>query len=262
MPRQRLLAITLILALTSTGFCASLSAAEATIAVASNFSQTMAVLVERFEESTPHRLRVVLGSSGKLFAQISNGAPFDVFLSADAMKPALLEEQGLGVSGSRKTFAIGRLALWGNSSVIPVGAESFLNSGVSTVAIANPRLAPYGLAGEQVLGALGLLENPPFTIVQGENIAQTYQFVYTGNADIGLVSLAQLYAPDTEATGSYWPVPTELHEPIVQDLVILQAGEANAAALAFIEFLNDPLAIEVIESFGYLTTFAKDEKGR
>lgn len=248
-----LAAVVLVPVLLSAVSTATVRAEEATIAVASNFSQAMTALSQEFEESTSHRLSVVLGSSGRLYAQISNGAPFDVFLSADAAKPAMLEEKGLAVQDSRSTYAIGRLALWGSRAVAPVGADSLLGDSLGSVAIANPRLAPYGLAASQVLDGLGLLAKPTFKLVQGENIAQTYQFVFTGNADLGFVSLSQLSGPNAKIMGNYWPVPNELHEPIVQDLVILKAGSGNAAAKAFTEFLKSPVATGIIESFGYLT---------
>jgi molybdate transport system substrate-binding protein len=232
-------------------------AGEATIAVASNFIKPMAALVKEFEVYSPYKLRVVYGSSGRLFAQISNGAPFDVFLSADSLKPARLIEDGYGVAGSQRTYAIGRLALWSNKAGVSVKNEDILSNGAfRAIAIANPRLAPYGLAAKQSLESMGLWEQLKSKLVQGENISQTYQFVFTANADVGFVSYSQLEIQNGAEATNYWLIPSEYHEAITQDSVLLERGADNKASLEFIEFLKSDSAIKLIESFGYLRPLA------
>jgi molybdate transport system substrate-binding protein len=231
-------------------------AAQATIAVASNFVAPMNALIEEFEALSSHELRVVYGSSGRLFAQITNGAPFDVFLSADSVKPARLIEDGYGVAGSQMTYAIGRLALWSNKGSNKAIAnlnieEILLNEDFSVIAIANPRLAPYGLAAKQSLESMGLWERVKSKLVQGENISQTYQFVFTGNADIGFVSYSQVRGENSRQATNYLLVPSEYHEAIAQDSLLLERGAQNKASLAFIEFLKSNSAGKLIESFGY-----------
>lgn len=240
----------ILLCLFSVGYRAA--AEESTIAVASNFIRPMTALVEEFEAKSSHKLRVVYGSSGRLFAQISNGAPFDVFLSADSVKPAALIEDGYGVTGSQMTYAIGRLALWSNKAVVKVDSEEILlNKEFSAIAIANPRLAPYGLAAKQSLESLGLWERLKSKLVQGENISQTYQFVFTGNADIGFVSYSQLGNGNNGEMTNYWLVPSDYHDAITQDSVLLERGAENKASLGFINYLKSDSARKLIESFGY-----------
>lgn len=240
----------ILLSLMSYGYSAI--AAEATIAVASNFIQPMNALVEGFEAESTHKLRVVYGSSGRLFAQISNGAPFDAFLSADSVKPAGLIENGYGVPGSQMTYAIGRLALWSNKIDVGVnGKDILLSENFSAIAIANPRLAPYGLAAKQSIESMGLWEQLKRKLVQGENISQTYQFVFTGNADIGFVSYSQLGGGNSGNATNYWLVPSEYHDAITQDSVLLERGADNKAALEFIAYLKSDSASKLIESFGY-----------
>jgi molybdate transport system substrate-binding protein len=231
-------------------------AAEATIAVASNFIAPMNALVEEFEALSSHKLRVVYGSSGRLFAQITNGAPFDVFLSADSEMPTRLIADGYGVAGSQMTYAIGRLALWSNKESSKAIAklsieEILLNEGFSVIAIANPRLAPYGLAAKQSLESMGLWERLKSKLVQGENISQTYQFVFTGNADIGFVSYSQLGSENSRQATNYLLVPSEHHDAIAQDSVLLERGTQNKASLMFIDYLKSNSAGKLIESFGY-----------
>lgn len=236
----------------SLSFPVFLRADEARVAVASNFSQAMDALITEFEQATPHTLEAVYGSSGRLYAQISNGAPFDAFLSADTVKPSMLEENGFAVQGSKASYAVGRLALWTNKGLDKVRSlDAVKAADVKTVAIANPRLAPYGMAGKQVLESLGFEAALPFTLVQGENIVQAYQFVFTGNADIGFVALSQVSGPANQVSGSYWLIPAELHEPIVQDLVLLKRGQSNPAARAFVGFLKGSAAGKIIQSYGY-----------
>ena len=229
------------------------SAGQATIAVASNFIKPMTALVKEFEAWSPHKLTVVYGSSGRLFAQISNGAPFDVFLSADSLKPTRLIEDGYGVAGSQMTYAVGRLALWSNKAGVVVNNEDVLSSRTfSAIAIANPRLAPYGLAAKQSLESMGLWEQLKSKLVRGENISQTYQFVFTANADVGFVSYSQLEIQNGAEASNYWLIPSEYHAAITQDSLLLERGADNQVSLEFIEFLKSDSAIKLIESFGYL----------
>ena len=220
------------------------------VAVAANFGAVQAELARRFEERTGYRVRASPGATGQLYAQIRHGAPYDVLLAADAERPRLLEEEGLGVPGSRFTYATGRLALYGPTldSVRPGGAD--LRSGFPThLAIANPRIAPYGAAAEQVLARLGLAAAVRPRIVQGESIAQTHQFVRSGAAEMGFVALSQVVG---EPRRTYWLVPEDHHAPILQDAVLLRRGEQSAAARAYLRFLRSEEARRVIESHGYM----------
>lgn len=226
-------------------------AGEALVAVAANFTGAMQRVVPLFESATGHRLKTSFGSTGKLYAQIKNGAPFDVFLAADQRRPALLEEQGLTVSGSRYTYAAGRLVLWSvdRSTVDPAGAV--LRSGeIERLAIANPKTAPYGAAALEILRNLGVYEALRARLVRGENISQTFQFVKTGNATLGLVALAQVRSLPA-GTGSVWIVPQGLYAPIRQDAVLLKRGASNAAARDFLTFLRGPQAQRIIGDLGY-----------
>lgn len=231
----------------------SARAAEALVAVATNFAEVMAALVPRFEADTDHRIRVSSGSTGKLYAQIRNGAPFDIFLAADRRRPELLESAGAAVAGSRFTYAIGRLVLW-SADANRIGADgaAVLRRGdFRHLAIANPKLAPYGLAAQQALSALGLWDPLKDRIVQGENIGQVFSLVATGNAEIGFVALSAVLSPRHKVTGSYWNVPVNLYEPIRQDAVLLSHGAENAAARAFLGYMKSAAARSVIARYGY-----------
>lgn len=218
------------------------------IAVASNFAHAMQALGDRFEADSRHSLTVSLGSTGKHFAQITNGAPFDIFLAADAERPARLEREGRIVIDSRFTYAIGRLAIWAPPHSRMDLPADLTRDEVARVAIANPRLAPYGRAAHETLKALGLWTAIEQKLVRGENIAQAFQFVFTGNADSGLIAQAQLAALSTEISGTVWEVPAELHAPIVQQAVLLRDSKA---ARAFLAFLRTETARAIITSAGY-----------
>lgn len=225
---------------------------EAIIASAANFTDTLEVLETRFEQTTPHRIRIVTGSTGQLFAQIRQGAPFDVFLAADADRPARLVEMGLAPADSRFTYAVGRLALWSPQpgrldalSLADIGALDFRR-----LAIANPELAPYGRAAMDVLDQLDLSAGFDDRIVRGENIAQVLALAATGNADLAFIALAQTRNPRIPA-GSFWTVPSELHTPIRQDAVLISRAEDNAAARAFLAFLGSDEARALIRQAGY-----------
>jgi molybdate transport system substrate-binding protein len=220
---------------------------HANIAVASNFIKPMQQLKAQFEKNTPHTIGVSYSSSGKLFAQIINGAPFDVFLSADQIKPVELIKQGKVSSHKRFTYAQGTLILWSSNTLLVNNSPDVLyDNKFRKVALANPKFAPYGQAAVDVLNHLALLEQTQPKWVMGESISQTYQFVATGNADIGFISFSQ--KPDY---GSYWLIPAGFYEPIKQDAVLLKNAEKNTAALAFFEFLKSNEAKNIIHSHHY-----------
>lgn len=224
------------------------------VAVAANFTGAMKSVVKQFEADTEHDVLLSFGSSGKILAQIQNGAPFEVFLSADQAKPEKLEQEGFVVAGSRFTYAIGALALWSSLPDFVENDYARLTSGdFNKLSLANPKLAPYGLAATQVLEALDLTEVTKEKWVQGENIAQTYQFVATGNANLGFVALSQIMSPGHATQGSSWVVPRELYSPIRQDAVLLKKGQDNLAARDLMVFLQSDKARKIIHSYGYQT---------
>lgn len=241
----------LLLAAAALLVSAPAAAGDIKAAVAANFADAMNELVPAFGEATGHTLVPVFGSTGKHYAQIVNGAPFDLFLAADVERPRRLEEEGLAVAGSRFTYAVGRLALWSREEelVDPAG-EVLAQGGFHRLAIANPELAPYGLAAEEVLKALGHWDALQPRLVRGETIAQAYQYVSTGNAELGFVALSQLRRPDGPPGGSSWLVPRRLHRPIEQQAVLLRDSDA---ARAFLDFLRGGTGRAIIERYGYAT---------
>ena len=227
-------------------------AAVVNVAVAANFTAPMKVIAAEFAKDTGHKANLSFASTGKFYAQIRNGAPFQVMLSADDATPAKLEAEGLGVPGSRFTYAIGTLVLWSAKPGLVDASAGVLRSGnYNKLAIANPRLAPYGKAAEEVLAGMGLLAGARAKFVMGENIAQTYQFAHTANADIGFVALAQVMKDGKVASGSAWIVPGRLHTPIRQDALILASGKGNAAAEALMKYLKGDKAKAIIKAYGY-----------
>jgi molybdate transport system substrate-binding protein len=222
-------------------------AAPVGVAVASNFANVMPALAERFRQASGHELVVSTASTGKLYAQILHGAPYDVFLAADDEHPRRLEAEGRAVPGSRFTYAVGRLALWSPQAGLALGPETLRRAGFRRLAVANPRLAPYGAAAREVLAGLGLWDGLQPRLVFGENIAQAYQFVASGNAELGLVALAQVQ----QGQGSRWLVPESLHTPLRQDAVLLARAQASPAALAFLAFLRSDAAQAFIRGQGY-----------
>jgi len=229
-------------------------AAEVHVAVAANFTAPMQKLAGMFERQTGHRVAASFGSTGKLATQIQNGAPFEVFLAADDETPAKLERSGHAVSGSRVTYAIGRLVLWSREpGRVDSDGAVLRGSTVDRLAIADPRLAPYGAAAVQTLRALGLYERLQPRLVTGENITQAHQFVATGNAPLGFVALSQVQVDGRIIEGSAWLVPARLHEPIVQQAVLLNPGRDSPAAAAFIGFLRSEPVRAVIRGAGYDT---------
>lgn len=231
---------------------ANAQADEVQVAVAANFTAPMKIIAADFEKDTGHKANLAFGSSGKFYAQIKNGAPFQVFLSADDEKPAKLETEGMTVSGSRFTYAIGTLVLWSAKPDLVDSKGAVLGKGTfDHLAIANPKLAPYGAAAMETLAKLGLADKLAGKIVQGENIAQTYQFAASGNADLGFVALSQVMKDGKVGSGSAWIVPASMHAPIKQDAVILANGKGNAAAVALMKYLKSAKAVAVIKSYGY-----------
>lgn len=227
-------------------------AAEVSVAVAANFTAPMKAIATAFERDTGHKAVLAFGSTGKFYAQIVHGAPFQMLLAADAAAPARLVQAGLGVDAMRFTYAVGRLALWSRQPGLVDGQGDVLHGDAfERLAIADPRLAPYGAAAIQTLTALGELQRLRPRFVQGENIAQAYQFVATGNAALGFVALSQIYADGRIAEGSGWIVPDTLHAPIRQDAVILKNGADNAAAAALAGYLRGDKARAIIRAFGY-----------
>lgn len=227
-------------------------AAEVLVAVAANFTAPMQAIAAEFTRDTGHQARLAFGSSGKFYAQIRHGAPFQVFLCADDEKPAKLEQAGMAVPGSRFTYAVGTLVLWSaKSGYVDARGEVLKRGQFHKLALANPKLAPYGVAASEVLDGLGLKSALEPKFVQGENIAQAWQFVGTGNAELGFVALSQVMQDGKVATGSAWIVPASLHTPIRQDAVILAGGKGNAAAEALVKYLKSEKAKAIIRSYGY-----------
>lgn len=226
--------------------------AQVQVAVAANFTAPMQVIAADFEKATGNKVVASFGATGQFYAQIKNGAPFEVLLSADDSTPAKLESEGLTVSGTRFTYATGALALWSaQDGYVDANGDVLKRNQFRHLSIANPKTAPYGLAAMQVLDKLGLTQAVASKIVEGQNISQTQQFVATGNAELGFVALSQIYRNGKITSGSAWIVPASLHEPIKQDAVILVKGNDSPAAKAFVEYLKGPKAAEVIKSFGY-----------
>lgn len=223
-------------------------AGEVRAAVAANFTAAMKEIAAQFEQSSGHRLIASYASTGKLYAQIANGAPFDVFLAADQRRPQLLEEKQL--AGGRFTYAIGKLVLWSSDSGRQVDSASLSRADFNRLAIANPKTAPYGAAAVEVLRKLGAYETLKRRLIKGDSIAQTHQFVATGNAELGLVALAQIAIDDS---GSRWVVDESLYTPIRQDAVLLARGRDNDAASALLDYLRSDAARAIIHKYGYGT---------
>lgn len=222
------------------------------VAVAANFTAPIEEIGRAFNKATGHQLKVSTGASGKFYAQIKNGAPFQVFLSADEEKPALLEKDGLAVQGSRFTYAIGKLVLWSaDPAVVDTKGQILMKSQFNKLAIANPKTAPYGEAAMETLGALKIKSLLEPKLVMGENIGQTYQFVATGNAEIGFVALSQVTRENKITSGSAWVVPEKLYSPIKQDAVLLVNGKDSPAARLLMTFLRSEYTLNVIKSYGY-----------
>ncbi len=224
---------------------------EVRIGVASNFTTAAREIASVFSASTGHQVRLSFGSTGTLYTQILYGAPLDVFLAADEVRPAKIEQEGKAVSGTVFTYAIGRLVLYSRNAKLVDKDGGVLMAGIfERIAIANPKTAPYGTAAKQTLIKLGFYKKLSTKRIIGNNIAQTYQFVVTGNAELGLVALAQVKG---HKGGSSWLVPENFHSPIRQNAVLLNRGKANKAALAFMKFLRSDEAQKIIRHYGYAT---------
>jgi len=230
----------------------SAQAAQATVAVAANFAEPLRALAAVLEKTTGHRLEIVVGATGRLYAQIANGAPFDVFLAADQATPAKAESEGLTVPGSRFLYATGQLVLWSaQAGLVDDRGQVLRREGWRRLAVANPRTAPYGAAALQTLEQLGLASAVAPRLVQGESIAQAYNFAHTGNAELAFVALSQVLESGRLRGGSMWVVPAKYHEPIRQDAVLLKRGAGNEAARALMALMQSPAGKDLIRSFGY-----------
>jgi molybdate transport system substrate-binding protein len=240
------------LALLGLAAMAAAHAAEVSVAVAANFSAPMQKIAAAFEQETGHRAVLAIGSTGRFYAQIRHGAPFQLLLAADDETPARLEREGFGAAGSRFTYAIGRLLLWSaQPGLVDDKGGVLRQAGSSRIAIADPRLAPYGAAAIETLERLGLLQQLQPRFVSGENIAQAWQFVATGNAAMGFVALSQAMVDGRIGQGSWWLVPATLHQPIRQDAIVLAKGRDNPAAAALAAFLRGDKARAIIRAHGY-----------
>jgi molybdate transport system substrate-binding protein len=240
------------LALAFYSVCLTASAETITISVASNFRAAMDEIIAGFEAETGHTVQVSYGSSGRFFAQINNGAPFDLFFSADQEKPATLEDMGHVVANTRFTYAIGKLVLWSKNPDLNLAGGEILQQGeFNKLALANPRLAPYGVAAIEVLSTMQLEESTRNKWVQGENITQAFQFVDSENADVGFVAYSQLISAGLVLDESTWLIPEEFYTPIRQDAVLLKRGENKQAAIDFLDYVRGTRVREIIESYGY-----------
>ena len=228
-------------------------ASELRVAVASNFLFPIKELSRKFRNSTENKVVLISGSTGKLFAQIRQGAPFDILLAADSARPKLLENEGTGVPGTRFTYALGRLVLWSPNSKLfyKNDLQVLSRKNFRYLAIANPKTAPYGKAAEQVLKKKGLWKKIQNKLVRGENISQTFQFVMTGNADIGFIAFSQFEKNKRQLPGYSWAIPEDWHDPIRQQGILLKRAKENKAALEFLSFIKSKHIQKIIENFGY-----------
>jgi molybdate transport system substrate-binding protein len=234
-------------------FAPAAMADSALIAVATNFAEVAELLVEDFEDASGHDIDIATGATGKLYAQISNDAPYDALLAADQERPMRLEVSGDAVAGTRFVYAVGRLALWSaDASLIGNDGLATLRSGdFRSLAIANPELAPYGAAARETMQSLGLWDELQSKIVSGENVGQAFALVATRNAELGFVALASVVSERNTIEGSRWDVPSAMHEAIRQDAVLLIHGSDNAAAIAFLAYLRTDSAKARITAMGY-----------
>lgn len=241
-----------LLGMLLTAFLPVAQAGEVSVAVAANFTGPMEKIAPAFEQATGHKALIAYGTVGKFYAQIKNGAPFDVLVSADSDTPLRLEKDGLAQPESRYTYAIGKLVLWSSkASLVDDKGEVLKHGDFQHLSIANPKMAVYGAAALEVLKKRGLDTALEPKFVYGENITQAYQFVATGNADLGFVALSQIYKDGKYAEGSYWMVPPSDYSPIRQDAVLLVRGKDNPAAVALLAYLKSDAARKVIRAHGY-----------
>lgn len=230
----------------------SAHAEDVQVAVAANFAGPFQKIAADFTAQTGHKAVAITGSTGKFYTQIKEGAPFEVLLAADDDTPKKLEDEGLAVKGQRFTYAKGKLVLWSAKPGLVDDKGAVLSQGMfAHLAVANPKLAPYGAAAVQALKGLGVYDALASKIVQGDNIAQTQQFIATGNAELGFVALSQVAPPDKPAVGSWWMVPAKLYSPLLQDAALLKKGEHSGAAIALLKYLKSDKAHAIIHSYGY-----------
>jgi molybdate transport system substrate-binding protein len=226
-------------------------AEEIRVAVSSNFAHAITTIARRFEAGRDHKVTLIFGSTGKHYAQIRNGAPFDAFFAADVRRPEQLERENLVLPGSRFTYAVGKIVLWSpRAETVDPQGSILERGGFHHLAIANPKFAPYGEAAREVLQARRLWERLSEHLVRGENIAQTFQFVNSGNAELGFVAYSQVKRPDQPIEGSFWEVPQALYTPIQQQAVLLKDTEA---ARGFLSFVRSDVALKIIRDYGYDT---------
>lgn len=248
---MRTLASILFVFTLSMSWVDTLIADEIKVAVASNFTRTITTISQGFEKKTGHKVKLIFGSTGKHYAQIVNGAPYDIFFAADSRRPLLLEKKGLAQPGSRFTYAIGQLVLWSpDKNYIDPQAAIIGHGTFYYMAIANPKLAPYGKAAMQILKKRGVWTSLQKRLVRGENIAQTFQFVMSGNAKLGFVAYSQIKQLDNTNKGSYWVAPQKLYTPVKQQAVLLKESQA---ARAFLAFVRSPVIKQLIDNDGYNT---------
>ena len=222
------------------------------VAVAANFSKPMTEIVSQFEKATGHSAKLSFGSSGKFVSQLENGGPFEVLLSADEKGPEKLEQAGLTVPNSRFVYALGKLVLWSSTpNFVDDKGKILMTSNFKHLALADPKVAPYGAAAIDVLKKLKLFEKLQPLFVQGENIAQTYQFISTANAELGFLALSQVIKNGKIVGGSSWIIPDNLHAPIRQGAVLMKIGAENPAARALIDYLKSIPALAIIKKYGY-----------
>lgn len=246
------LSYSLLSGLLALGISASASAEEVQVAVAANFTAPMKVIAADFEKATGHKVVPSFGATGKFYAQITNGAPYDVFLAADDETPIKLEKENGIVPGSRFTYATGKLVLWSaKPDFVDAKGEVLKKGNFSHIALATPKLAPYGLAAEETMKKLGVYDTLQPKFVQGESIGQTFTFISTGNAELGFVALSQVFEGGKIKSGSAWIVPANLHNAIRQDAVILNKGKDNKAAAEFVNYLKSEPVKAIIRSYGY-----------
>ena len=247
----------LVIILSAAVVSATAKAEEVTVAVAANFTAPMQKIAQAFEQDTGHKVLLAFGATGEFYAQIKNGAPFAVLLSADDETPARLEKEGVAVAGTRFTYAFGRLALWSkNPSLVDDKGQVLLRDNTNKnnfkkLAIADPKLAPYGAAAIEVIERMGVIDKVRPKLVQGDSIGQAFQFVMTENAELGFVALSQISIDGRITQGSAWVVPQNLYTPLKQDAVLLPFGKDNAVAIALMKYMRTERAQTIIRSYGY-----------
>ena len=247
----------LVIILSAAVVSATAKAEEVTVAVATNFTAPMQKIAQAFEQDTGHKALLAFGATGKFYAQIKNGAPFAVFLSADDETPARLEKAGVAIAGTRFTYAVGRLALWSkNPSLVDdkgqvLQRDTTDKNNFKKLAIADPKLAPYGAAAIEVIERMGVIDKVRSKLVQGDSIGQAFQFVMTENAELGFVALSQISIDGRITQGSAWVVPQNLYTPLKQDAVLLSFGKDNTAAIALMKYMRTESAQTIIRSYGY-----------